>query len=75
MIGEKAGRGEMKEQLAGYVARRDVDGAKAYFLSAEKERPDVLMEASDVTGRTPALHAGDRSSGEWSRHVDGTNLF
>ena len=30
----------MKEQLAGYFARRDVDGAKAYFMSAEKERPD-----------------------------------
>lgn len=40
----------MKEQLAGYFARRDVDGAKAYFLERRKERPDVLMEASDVTG-------------------------
>ena len=40
MIGEKAETREMKEQLAGYFARRDVDGAKAYFLS-EKGAPDV----------------------------------
>lgn len=50
MIGEKAETHEMKEQLAEYFNRRDVDGAKAYFLQRKAERPDVLMEASDVTG-------------------------
>lgn len=50
MIGEKAETREMKETLAEYFQRRDIDGAKAYFLKRKKERPDVLMEASDVTG-------------------------
>lgn len=50
MLGEKAETHEMKEQLAKYFAERDVDGAKAYFLQRKAERPDVLMEASDVTG-------------------------
>ena len=27
-----------------------MEGAKAYFLARKKERPDVTMEASDVTG-------------------------
>ncbi len=50
MLGEKAETREMKEKLAAYFARRDVDGAKAYFLDCKAKRPDVLMEASDVTG-------------------------
>lgn len=50
MIGEKAETLEMKEKLAEYFEKRDVDGAKEYFLKRKKERPDVLMEASDVTG-------------------------
>lgn len=50
MIGEKAETREMKETLAEYFYQRDIDGAKAYFLKRKKERPDVLMEASDVTG-------------------------
>lgn len=50
MIGEKAETREMKEKLAEFFWKRDVDGAKAYFLKRRQERPDVLMEASDVTG-------------------------
>lgn len=50
MIGEKAETREMKEMLAEYFLKRDIDGAKAYFLKRKAERPDVLMEASDVTG-------------------------
>lgn len=50
MFGEKAETREMKEQLARYFAKRDIDGAKSYFLKRRAERPDVLMEASDVTG-------------------------
>lgn len=50
MLGEKAETHEMKEQLAKYFAKRDIDGAKTYFLQRKAERPDVLMEASDVTG-------------------------
>ena len=50
MLGEKAETRELKERLAEYFARKDVDGAKAYFLQRRRERPDVLMEASDVTG-------------------------
>lgn len=50
MLGEKAETREMKETLAEYFLRKDIDGAKAYFLKTRQKRPDVLMEASDVTG-------------------------
>lgn len=50
MIGEKAETREMKERLAEYFLQKDIQGAKAYFLKRREERPDVLMEASDVTG-------------------------
>lgn len=50
MIGEKAETREMKERLAEYFKVGDIAGAKKYFLERHTERPDVLMEASDVTG-------------------------
>lgn len=50
MIGEKAETREMKEQLSVYFAKKDVVGAKSYFLQKLEKRPDVLMEASDITG-------------------------
>ncbi len=50
MLGEKAETAEMKKNLAGYFKQGDVDGAKAYFLKQRQKRPDVLMEASDITG-------------------------
>ena len=50
MLGEKAETREMKEQLAGYFFSMDVFGAKTYFAEMLKKRPDVLMEASDITG-------------------------
>lgn len=50
MIGEKAETREMKEQLADFFAKKDVEGAKNYFLERLRVRPDVLMEASDITG-------------------------
>ncbi len=50
MLGEKAETRELKQKLAGYFLRGDIRGAKEYFLKRRKERPDVLMEASDVTG-------------------------
>lgn len=50
MLGEKAETRELKEKLADFFRKKDVDGAKNYFLAVKKLRPDVLMEASDVTG-------------------------
>ncbi len=50
MIGEKAETREMKERLSEYFKERDIDGAKEYFMKQQKARPDVLMEASDITG-------------------------
>lgn len=50
MLGEKAETREMKEKLAEFFEKKDVAGAKAYFLDRYSNRPDVLMEASDVTG-------------------------
>lgn len=50
MVGEKYETRKLKEQLAAFFEKRDYTGAKAYFLSCYEKRPDVLMEASDVTG-------------------------
>jgi hypothetical protein len=50
MIGEKAETREMKERLAQYLFAHDIAGAKEYFMQQHRKRPDVLMEASDVTG-------------------------
>lgn len=50
MTTEKYETGQMKEKLAEYFMQGDLDGAKEYFLGVLKKRPDVLMEASDITG-------------------------
>ena len=50
MLGEKAETRELKETLAEYFRKKDINGAKEYFLKRKSERPDVMMEASDVTG-------------------------
>lgn len=50
MLGEKAETRELKEILAEYFKKKDIEGAKAYFLKIKEARPDVMMEASDVTG-------------------------
>lgn len=50
IIGEKFETGEVKRRLAGFFERRDVQGAKEYFLECFEKRPDILMEASDITG-------------------------
>ena len=50
MLGEKAETRELKEKLAEYFRKKDIEGAKQYFLAVKAARPDVMMEASDVTG-------------------------
>lgn len=50
MVGEKAEVTETKHKLAEYFKAGDYEGAKQYFLAARKARPDLLMEASDITG-------------------------
>lgn len=50
LLGEKAETRELKQTLAEYFKEKDIEGAKAYFLKRKAERPDVMMEASDVTG-------------------------
>ena len=50
MLGEKAETRELKEKLAEYFRKKDVDGAMQYFMQVKTARPDVMMEASDVTG-------------------------
>lgn len=50
MIGEKAETREIKEELANYFEKKDIAGAKEYFIKAWKKRPDILLEASDITG-------------------------
>ena len=50
MLGEKAETRELKERLAEYFRKKDIEGAMQFFLKVKKARPDVMMEASDVTG-------------------------
>ena len=50
MTTEKYETKQMKETLSEYFLEGDLTGAKEYFLSVLEKRPDVLMEASDITG-------------------------
>lgn len=50
MIEEKKETRELKASLADYFSRKDFRGAQDYFYEYYKKRPDVLMEASDITG-------------------------
>ncbi len=50
MTTEKYETKQMKEQLAAFFLKGDLAGAKEYFLGVLEKRPDVLMEASDITG-------------------------
>lgn len=50
MFGEKAETKETKDRLARFFANGDLDGAKEFFLEERKRRPDLTMEASDITG-------------------------
>lgn len=50
MSGEKYETRQLKEKLGDFFAKRDYEGAMQYFLSCYEKRPDVLMEASDITG-------------------------
>lgn len=50
MTDEKRETAEVKERLAAYFGEKDIAGAKAYILACLEKRPDILMEASDITG-------------------------
>lgn len=50
MAGEKYETRQLREALASFFSKRDYEGAKNCFMECYKKRPDVLMEASDVTG-------------------------
>lgn len=50
MTDEKRETAEMKEKLANFFKEKNISGAKEYFLACLEKRPDVLMEASDITG-------------------------
>ncbi len=50
MVGEKYETRKLKEQLAAFFESRDYEAAGNCFLECYQKRPDVLMEASDVTG-------------------------
>lgn len=50
MIGEKKETREVTKKMADFFYRKDAVGAKAYFEAVLKQRPDILMEASDLNG-------------------------
>lgn len=74
MLGEKAETREMKEQLATFFEEKDFLGAEKYFLQKHKERPDVLMEASDVTGELRLCMQVIATAKQEQKHY-GTNVL
>ncbi|MDE7323856.1 MAG: DUF4422 domain-containing protein [Lachnospiraceae bacterium] len=50
VIGEKKETSEVMNKMAFFFRKRDAAGAKAYFETVLKQRPDILMEASDING-------------------------
>lgn len=50
MMGEKYETKQLKQQLAAFFKQRDYVSAGSCFMETYQKRPDVLMEASDVTG-------------------------
>lgn len=50
IIGEKKETNEIKTQMQQFFKTKNAAGAKEYFSAYLKKRPDVIMEASDVTG-------------------------
>ena len=54
IVGEKIEIKAVRSRLRELFAEGDVEASKAYFLEERKKRPDMLMEASDITGE---LHA------------------
>ena len=68
MLGEKAETGELKKRLAECFGKRDVDLAKKIFLETKEKRPDVLMEASDITGELHLCMQIIATAGEERNH-------
>ena len=54
IVGEKIEIKAVRLRLRELFAQGDTEASKAYFLEERKKRPDMLMEASDITGE---LHA------------------
>ena len=50
MTGEKFETRQLRSELAKYFARGDYCGAQNCFMACYQKRPDILMEASDITG-------------------------
>lgn len=50
MVGEKAEITVIKAKLRDYFAKGDYKGARDYFLAEKEKRPDITMQASDITG-------------------------
>lgn len=50
VIGEKKETHEVTAKMAAFFEKKNAVGAKAYFEKILKQRPDILMEASDING-------------------------
>lgn len=50
IIGEKKETSEVTAKMAEFFHDKDAAGAKEYFESVLKQRPDIIMEASDING-------------------------
>ncbi|MDD2973212.1 MAG: DUF4422 domain-containing protein [Lachnospiraceae bacterium] len=80
MLCEKIETMEMKQKLAVYFREKDIQGAKQYFEESLKNRPDVLMEASDLNGELKlSMQVIASSDAEYARYgksvLDSCNDF
>ena len=50
MTGEKYETRQLRGELAQFFAKGDYNGAQDCFMASYEKRPDILMEASDITG-------------------------
>ena len=48
LVGEKKETTEVISHIWDMLYKKEITGAKTYFLSAKEKRPDLLMEASDI---------------------------
>ena len=65
---EKRQRPRIKRCLVECFRNRDVDLAKKIFLETREKRPDVLMEASDITGELHLCMQIIATAGEERNH-------
>lgn len=74
MFGEKIETKEMKEKLAKLFLKGDAIACQNYFMEEYQKRPDLMMEASDITGEL-RLAMQIIATAKIEREKEGKNIF